>query len=177
MPPEQIQVVVRKPLSDIEDEIRRKYRVQGGLADVAIEQDALVLTFQGIPQNSASKTVPPSTNSTSNSAEKVSVRRRRKHRVRNRMKTRGWDVVAKFVNSRGQTCTIYRPFYDALASQKLKRREAYSIVRDVLVSNGNSPRPASIDYFLSNTLEYIHRQSLGSKGATADTPAEAISRG
>jgi len=155
---EQIHLVVRKPLSAIEAEIRRRFSLEGPLSDVALEKDALVLTFEGPThvsgQVSAKRTSQPATN-----PETVVVRKRRKHRVRNRMKTRGWNVVAKFANSRGQSCTVYRPFYDALVSGKLKRREAYAKIRDILVSNGNKPKPSSVEYFLNNTLEYIERDT------------------
>jgi hypothetical protein len=149
VPAELFQIVVKKPLADIEEEIRRKYSVRTALSDVAIEQDALVFTFDG-KQDAGTVDTP---------VERVPVRRRRKRRVRNRMKTRGWDIVAKFINSHGQSCTIYRPFYAALSAQKLKRKEAYSTVRDILVSNGNSPKPSSIEYFLNNTLEYLTKTS------------------
>jgi len=89
------------------------------------------------------------------------------------MKTRGWDVVAKFVNSRGQSCTIYRPFYDTLSSRKFKPREAYSAVRDILVSNGNNPKPSSVEYFLNNTLEYVGRKSESSSPALTGVSAKA----
>lgn len=157
MTAEQFQIVVKKPLTDIEGEIRKKYSVRATLVDVAIEQDALVFTFdggssEGGPGRRAGQHETPEPRGDG------AVRRRRKRRVRNRMKTRGWDVVAKFVNSRGQTCTIYRPFYDALSAQKRKRREAYSAVRDIIVANGNNPKPSSVEYFLNNTLEYIQRR-------------------
>lgn len=89
------------------------------------------------------------------------------------MKTRGWDVVAKFENSRGQSCTVYRPFYDALVSGKLKRRDAYSAVREILISNGNDPKPSSIEYFLNNTLEYIQRRGIVGSEDTARGQASA----
>lgn len=167
--------MVRKPLADIEAEIRRKFHVRTGLSDVAIEQDALVFTFEGIPHaaGSASDKSPPEPGSPA--PETVPVRRRRKHRVRNRMKTRGWDVLAKFQNSRGQSCTIYKPFYDALSSRELKAREAYSTVRRILVSNGNSPRPSSVEYFLRNTLEFIQAQRgrpIRGNEAPSPTPGE-----
>jgi hypothetical protein len=155
MPGEQVHLVVRKPLADIEEELRQKYGVRSTLTDVAIEQDALVFTFEG------SKSAPP-TRLAKSESDPAPVpdttdltRKRRKRRVRNRMKTRGWDVVAKFVNSRGQPCTIYRPFFDVLSTQKLKRREAYSAIRDILVANGNNPKPSSVEYFLNNTMEYL----------------------
>lgn len=170
MPAEQVHLVVRKPLSDIEQEIRRRYGVRSNLADVAIEQDALVFTFEGAPHVAA----PPKLSNPDSSgvSSKYPSRKRRKQRVRNRMKTRGWDVVAKFVNSRGLSCTIYRPFYAVLSTQKLKRREAYSTVRDILVANGNNPKPSSVEYFLNNTLEYIGRRSESSPLPLNESPAK-----
>lgn len=157
MPAEQVHLVIRKPLSEIEQELRHRYGVKRNLVEVAIEQDALVFTFEGAPHtDSPSKPLTHDSNSTV--PKSPIVRTRRKKRIRNRMKTRGWDVVAKFVNTRGQSCTIYRPFYDALLAGKLKRREAYSAVREILVSNDNNPKPSSVDYFLNNTLEYIQRR-------------------
>jgi hypothetical protein len=165
MPDEQVHIVVRKPLADIEEEIRRKYDVRSALADVAIEQEALVFTFDGHPRSEDRSAVSRSVTKQEPIAGPV-IRKRRKHRIRNRMKTRGWDVVAKFANSRGQSCTIYRPFYDALSSQKLKKREAFAAVRDILKANGNNPKPSSIEYFLENTLEY-----LASKSSPAAAPS------
>ena len=176
---EQIHLVVRKPLSAIETEVRRRYSLEGPLSDVSLEKDALVLTFEGPPHVSGRVTAKGTTQPPT-IPETVAVRKRRKRRVRNRMKTRGWNVVAKFVNSRGQSCTVYRPFYDALVSGKLKRREAYAKVRDILVSNGNNPKPSSVEYFLNNTLEYIERDTARpapsqSRGSRADT--ETATRG
>ena len=159
MSPEQIRLVVRKPLSDIEGELRKKYGLKGPLVDVSIEQDALSMVFDGSNRASAPREdlqpdrdvgLVPATAMPAN-------RRRRKRRVRNRMKTRGWDVVAKFVNSKGQSCTIYRPMLEALAQKGLTRRQAYGAVREILLSNGNRPSPPSIDYFLNNTIEYLRK--------------------
>lgn len=75
------------------------------------------------------------------------------------MKTRGWPIVAKIVNSRGQTATIYEPFVRALQMQKLSRAEARKKVADVLRQNGNRPGPVSVEYYLDNTLDYLQRES------------------
>jgi len=166
MASEQIHVVVRKPLSDIEQDIRRKFGVRSALADVSIEEDALVFTFDGQSGESLPEKAPTSRSpiSVTNGPRRG---RRRKHRVRKRMKTRGWDVAAKFVNSRGQSCTIYRPFLEALSERKLTRREGQEITRELLVSNGNSPKPSSVEYFLNNTLEYIESRKPASRTAAA----------
>ena len=67
--------------------------------------------------------------------------------------------MAKFVNSRGQRTTIYRPILDAIAGKGLSRRKAHAAVRAILVANGNSPKPTTVEYFLQNTLEYVAQQS------------------
>ena len=159
MPSEQVHLVVRKPLSDIEEDIRRKFGLTTALSEVSIEKDALVFTFEGGP-NESKPPKPVLSNGEGAGSHLSPPRRRRKRRIRNRMKTGGWDVVAKFTNSRGQPCTIYRPIFDALTSRKLTRREAYAITRDALVSKGNSPKPSSVEYFLNNTLEYIGSKEL-----------------
>ncbi|MGI0054636.1 MAG: hypothetical protein ACREBZ_02800 [Thermoplasmata archaeon] len=169
---EQIHLIVRTPLADLEEDIRRKYTVQSKLTDVAIEQDAIVFTFEGAPhKNKVSRSPSPAHSAIPEQVHPV--RKRRKRRVRNRMKTRGWDVVGKFVNRRGQSCTIYRPFYDALNAKKLKRREAFSLVKRILVSNSNDPRQSSVEYFLDNTLEYIaSRESADRAPASAETMSQ-----
>lgn len=172
MPEEQVHLIVRKPLADIEKEIRGKYGVLTPLADVAIEQEALVFTFEGTSVSRGS-IESPKIGSIQRAVGISPSRKRRKRRLRNRMKTRGWDVVAKIENSRGQSCTIYRPLYDALVSGKLKRRDAYSAVREILISNGNSPKPSSVEYFLNNTLEYIQRQGNAGPGKAAREQAHA----
>jgi hypothetical protein len=73
------------------------------------------------------------------------------------MRTRGWPVVSKFVNGRGQSCTVYKPILDALQSRRLRRREAYTAVRQLLVANGNTPGPSSVEYFLDNHLEFMEK--------------------
>lgn len=179
MAEEQVHLVVRKPLTDIEEEIRRKYRVRTSLTDVSIEQDALVFTFDGHTDHITPALPGASIDGPTASPSPSPVRRRKKRRVRNRMKTKGWDVVAKLRNSRGQSCTIYRPFYDALSTRKLKAREAYSLVRGILVSNGNSPRPSSVEYFLKNTLEYIETQrsqAAASAGRTSSPSSQPTDR-
>lgn len=149
-------------MADIEAEVRRRFSVKTPLLDASLETDALVLTFAGSTDKSVTDVKPrvdlPVSNET---VEGRTVRRRKKHRVRQRTKTRGWDVVGKFVNSRGQSCTIYRPFVEKLAEPNLKRREAYGLVRQIIVDNGNNPKPATVEYFLRNTLEYIESRGRG----------------
>lgn len=157
MPREQVRIVVSKPLGDLEAELRRRYKLKQPLVGVSIDRESVVFTFGEVGGRTSfdEGTADPAFSSGRLAAYRP--RRRRKRRVRNRTKTRGWDVVAKIRNQRGQTCTIYRPFLDALADEQLTRREAYAQVRKIITANGNDPNPSTVDYFLENTLEYLHR--------------------
>jgi hypothetical protein len=158
---EQVRVVVTKPLADLEAELRRKYRLAQPLLGVSIEAEAVVFTFAGLWRQTDISRVREESLRDSSDLTIEPAKRRRKRRVRNRTKTRGWDVVAKIRNARGQSCTIYRPFVDALSSGPIPRREAYSTVRKIITANGNDPNPATVEYFLNNTLEYIRGSQLG----------------
>jgi hypothetical protein len=74
------------------------------------------------------------------------------------MKTRGWDVVARITNSKGQYCAIYKPLVEALQNPKLTIEEQKKAVEGILKSNRNRPTETSIQYFLENTLEYLQKQ-------------------
>jgi hypothetical protein len=73
------------------------------------------------------------------------------------MKTRGWVPVGRIVNSKGQKCTIYKPFVDALQNQELTPEEQRKKVESILRANRNRPSEESVEYFLDNTLEYLKR--------------------
>lgn len=75
------------------------------------------------------------------------------------MKTRGWNIISKMTNSRGQTTTIYEPFVLALRDSKLSKSEQRKRVVGILRANGNRPGPVSIEYYLSNTLEYLKQEA------------------
>lgn len=162
---DELRLVVRRSLADIEADIRLKAGIRGGLIEVSIEKDALVFTFEPgetglkrLVDSQTSLSPPVSTPASSSPAPaNRAVRRRRKRRVRRRTKTRGWDVVAKFENSKGQSCTIYRPMYEALSEPGLSRKQGTKLIREILEANGNDPSNETIDYYLSNTLEYIQK--------------------
>jgi hypothetical protein len=71
------------------------------------------------------------------------------------MKTRGWNVAARITNSKGQKCTIYKPFVDALQNSNSSQDEQRKKVEEILRANRNKPSDESISYFLENTLEYL----------------------
>jgi hypothetical protein len=148
--PEEVLTLVRIPIIEIEKWIKSKHNLPKVLTDFRIDGDALVLYFSEEPIFDKQVVSPAS--------KKSKLRRRRSYRKRNRMKTRGWQVVGRITNSRGQKCTIYKPFVDALENSKLTPEEQKKLVEKILRSNRNRPSEASIQYFLENTLEYLQHE-------------------
>jgi hypothetical protein len=149
---EQILTLVKIPIADVVDWIRTKHALPSVLKEFRVEEETLVLCFAE----------DESQREQNSQLSKDHVRKRRARRRRNRMKTRGWEVVARITNSKGQYCAIYKPFVEALQNPKLTIDEQRKAVETVLKSNRNRPAEASIQYFLDNTLEYLQK----AKGAT-----------
>ena len=143
----EVLTLVRIPLSDVEKSVRSTHKVPEVLTDVKIEADSLVLYFRDKP---TTEDLQGPVDTTGPGTKK----RRRAHRKRNRMRTRGWEVVARIRNSKGQQSAIYEPFVNGL-STPLSEAEQKLAVAKILRSNGNRPSEASIQYFLENTLEYL----------------------
>ena len=146
-----ITIVVRVPLESIGEEVRSAHSIEARLSSARLEGEDLILTFGGQESSPRNELDGPPAASPS---EARPARRRRKA-LRNRMKTRGWNVVTKMINSKGQTVAIYEPFVTALRGQKLPRPEQRKRVLEILRANGNRPGPVSIDYYLANTLEFL----------------------
>lgn len=145
---EEVLTLVKIPISQIEQSVRSKHSLPDALVDIRLEADSLVLYF-------AEKSKAQTAEALVQNSEVVqTTRRRRAHRKRNRMKTRGWEIMGSMVNSKGQTCTIYKPFVEAL-KQSMSPADQKLIVAKILRSNGNRPSETSIAYFLENTLEYL----------------------
>ena len=169
--PEEILTVVRLPLADLSDEIRRRHKLAETLVDSRIEGDALVMYFSRRAQ-ATSKNEPgePVAEISGRIRAEVmephdGIRRRRAKGRRNRMRTRGWQVVGRIVNSRGQSALVYKPFVEALASKHLASSQEKAIVTQILRANGNRPSAASIEYYWMNTVEYL-RQATSKVEAT-----------
>jgi hypothetical protein len=142
---EQVITFVKIPIKDIENWIREKHDLPSVLSEYRLEEDNLMLYFHE-EKKVESELVTSS---------QVSGRKRRRSRKRNRMKTRGWATVARITNSKGQKCTIYKPFVDVLQDSKLSPEEQKKLVEGILKANRNRPTETSIQYFLENTLEYL----------------------
>jgi len=149
--PEEVLTIVKIPLLEIAESIREKHTLLAELADVHIEGDNLVLSFK----EAESETLDVGEIQPASSVLQNPQRKRRLRRKRNRMKTRGWAVVGRIVNSKGQKCSIYKPFVDALQNQELTEEEQRKKVESILKSNKNKPTEESIEYFLNNTLEFL----------------------
>jgi len=146
--PEEVLVIVKIPLSEIAESVKSKHTLPSKLTEARIEGDDLILSF-------AEETMDIEESPIILSSVQNSHRKRRARRKRNRMKTRGWKPVERIVNSKGQKCTIYKPFVDALQNQQLTPEEQRKKVGSILRANRNRPSEESIEYFLNNTLEYL----------------------
>ena len=145
---EEVLTLVKVPISEIEEWMRAKHVLPKVLTDFRIEENNLILYFSN--EHTQKESDPQ--------LFQTSVRKRRARRKRNRMKTRGWEVVARMTNSKGQECAIYKPFVEALQDRTLNPEEQRKFVEKILRSNGNRPSETSIQYFLENTIEYLRNQ-------------------
>ncbi len=154
--PEEIVTLVRLPVAEAVDALRKRHHISEPFSEVRLEDNFLAFYFvrSAEPASEAPVSLKGETISTRSHG---GGRRRRARKRRNRMKTRGWPVVTKFLNSKGQTAVIYQPFADALSKEGLTRRDQRAVVEDVLRANGNKPSDASIEYFLANTLEFLRK--------------------
>lgn len=146
---EQILTLVKIPITDVVDWIRTKHALPSVLKEFRVEEETLILCFAEDEESQREQ---------NSQSMKNHARKRRARRRRNRMKTRGWEVVARITNSKGQYCAIYKPFVEALQDPKLTIEEQKKVVEAVLKTNRNRPAEASIQYFLDNTLEYLQKQ-------------------
>lgn len=151
-----VSTIVRVSLKSIGAEIQASHAIPQEFSTASIEGGDLVMRF-GDVESPAGRRDPVLTDGSAKSNRGTPPRRRR-HSSRNRMKTRGWNVITKMLNSKGQMVTIYEPFVQALRGVKTPKSEQRKRVIDVLRANGNRPGPVSIDYYLSNTLEYLQKE-------------------
>ena len=145
--PEEIQTIVKIPLSEIADAQREKHALPAKFIDARLEGENLVLSFtsEQVEMTQEEQALHSITN----------LQKKRKPKRRNRMRTRGWPVIARITNSKGQKCSIYKPFVDALKNQEFTNEEQLKKVESILRANRNRPSDESIQYFLDNTLEYL----------------------
>ena len=143
---EQVYTHVKISLNELEEWLRAKYCLPSILTGFYIEENNLVVTFTEKESLLKEKSVETPKKQ----------RLRKSTKKRNRMKTRGWTIVARIINRKGQKCTIYQPFVEALRNPNLTLEEQNKIVEDILRSNKNKPSDESIQYYLTNTLEYLN---------------------
>ncbi len=178
---EEVLVVVKIPIQPLAEDVRSRNNLDEELFDVKLEEDNIVLFFKRPLHSQTAQvemitTAPTSAASVARFATTPKIKnvsrpessgktRRRRRSARNRMKTRGWQVVAKIVNSKGQTAIVYKPFVDGLFGKQLTPAQQRLVVGEILRSNGNDPTEASIEYFLTNTLEYLMQVNKPEIGA------------
>lgn len=155
----EVVTLVRLPISEAVEMLRKQHGIKESFSEVRLEEDFLAFYFvhSSTPSPGGSPIVAVDTPPAETRKLEVG-RKRRARRRRNRMKTRGWPIVSKIVNAKGQTAVVYRPFVDALSREGLSRGGQRAAVKEILRSNGNRPTDASVEYFLNNTLEYLMKQ-------------------
>lgn len=170
-------IVIKVPLQPLAEDVKSRHSLTEELFDAKLEGDSLVLYFRrASPNTSTAPDVPDSVPSRVLEQPRVAYARRpptsraapirrRQRMKRNRMKTRGWQVVAKITNSKGQTAVVYKPFVEALFGKRLTPTQERALVAQILRSNGNDPTEGSIDYFLMNTKEYLEQANRKEVGA------------
>lgn len=173
---DELMIVVKVPLRTLADQVRTRHNLTETFFDAKLEGEALTLYFRNIPSDadvqsqskfSDNANTPYSFVSSAEGAKDADYRgeerglRRQRKLKRNRMKTRGWQVVAKIVNSKGQTAVVYKPFVDALFAKNLTPAQQRNVVAQILRSNSNDPTDSSVEYFLMNTKEYIEQANKG----------------
>ena len=154
--------VISLKVEDLVSELARRNSVPGTLVDVRLDRYVLSICLnpldRGLSDNASDdieSSVSQTTATTVISKPATRIRRPRAGRLRNRMMTRGWDVVGQVVNKYGQKSNVYRPFVEALNDTTLSMTDQRAAVSKILRANGTSPSPDSIDYFLEKTLQYL----------------------
>ncbi len=141
--------VIKVPITEIIEWLRQSHSLPQNLESFSLETNELVLTFND------KENIQPSIKEAKAPIETGVIRTHRRARKRNRMKTRGWEVVGRIVNTKGQKCAIYKPFVDALGGKSLTSEEQQRLVESILRANKNKPSEESVRYFLENTLEFL----------------------
>jgi hypothetical protein len=153
----QVERLIRIPIDELREALKKSHGIDVSGVEPYIDGESIVFLVRTRPPGSTTSTelsphVPVEL------AGSPSSRSRRRKRRRNRIKTRGWNVVGKITNSQGLSANIYEPFVKAAQESGLSRSELRKVVRQIMVRNGNDPAEDSIDYYLSNTLEFLEKK-------------------
>ena len=146
--------VFKISIDDIRELLKKQYNVDLSGIEPYIDENNLVFCMvinNGIKEDHV---IPPPSQKIINNSPKP----RRQKRRRNRIKTRGWKVLAKIQNSEGLIANIYEPMVLGLEGKEISRDEKKKIVRQIMLKNRNNPTEESVDYYLKNTLEYLEQQ-------------------
>ena len=138
--------------------LRQRHKITETFSEVRLEDEYLAFYFvHPSSQSNSGQSASAGQREVPSVVRSDAPRQRRARKRRNRMRTRGWAIVAKMENAKGQTAVVYKPFVDALSKAGLSKREQRTVVKEILRANGNKPSDATIEYFLTNTLEYMKR--------------------
>lgn len=146
----QEQRILKIPIDELRELLKKSHGVDLSGVEPFIEGEYLAFSL-----DVAEGRVPHARLDTRSTVERRAPRARRRRKKRNRVRTRGWKVIAKIENSQGLTANIYEPFVKALGEKPLPKSEQRRVVRQIMVDNGNRPTDQSVEYFLTNTLQYM----------------------
>jgi hypothetical protein len=146
--------LVKVPVEEIVEWLKTNHNLPSTLEKYCLEDNNLVLYFGG--NESSNETLSTPDKNINDTPASSGGKHRRAQKKRNRMRTRGWDVIARITNSKGQKCAIYKPFFEALSDQTLSSEQQKKKVESILKANRNRPSEESIHYFLDNTLEFLN---------------------
>lgn len=146
----------RIPIDELRSILKKQHGVDLTGVEPFIDRESIVFSLQ-LPSEEGRSSPPGGVRSNLPEFPEIKVPRRARRRKRNRIKTRGWKVLERITNSQGLSAKVYEPFVSAFKDNKLTRAEQRTIVREIMVRNGNSPTEESVDYYLDNTLEYLGR--------------------
>src|SRR5436309_1123307 len=112
--------------------LRKKHHISETFTEVRLEDDFLAFYFVRPSGSMDESRETQNVTGTVSVIRNATAKRRRARKRRNRMKTRGWPVVGKITNKRGQTAVIYKPLADVLSEQGLSKREQRESVERIL---------------------------------------------
>ena len=151
----ELQIIVRKPLSEVERDLRSRHDLgRNGFVNAYIQDGALVMVFG----KAAAFEAPNRVGGAGPKLAPAQSHRKRRKAKRNRTKTRGWKPVATITSALGQRVRVYGIFVEALNDKNMPRGDQKKVVESILRSNSNHPTPEQVEYFLDNTLEYLKLQ-------------------
>jgi len=143
--------VFKVPVDEIRLILQKQYQVDLSGIDPYLEGEFIVFSIQ---MGREVKTISANPSSQT-SVEVRTTKSRKRRRKRNRIKTRGWNIIDQITNSKGLKANVYEPFVEAIKDHELSKTDQKEKIKKIMIANNNKPTDESIEYHLNNTLEYL----------------------